>query len=309
MGLFENVFLFDLPGGLGNQIFAYFAALYMNQVTGEQTKLQYITTSKSHVGSQYDIRSFKLALQPITLNLPATFLSPIYFPKKNGFNRRISKVLSLSPVIEFNPGEDTKLHVDHFLMGHKQTFFPVRISGYFGDFSFYEALDSKDKLLQLAKPSSSYLKIRDNMKPSLSLGIHIRAGDYLNLHDSVGVLDDQYYLGALEQISNLTPAKSTLIFTNDAEYALKRIRNWNLENCLVISPELLPDPAESLDLMSRCMYIVTSNSTFSFWAAKLSSNNSMIWTPDNWRRDGLGSITNVPQRWHRVPSSWINLSN
>ena len=125
------------------------------------------------------------------------------------------------------------------------------------------------------------------------------------MYDSVGVLDDQYYFRALSQLSNQTSIESALIFTNDSEYAFRRIQNWNLKNYSIISPKLLPDPAESLDLMSRCRYIITSNSTFSFWAAKLSSNKSMIWTPDTWRRDGLGSITNLPKEWKSVPSSWI----
>jgi hypothetical protein len=299
------MYIFDLPGGLGNQIFAYFAAIYTTKMTNARVRLQFSTISKSHVGAEFDLRSFKLEIKPIHLDLYSTVLSPLYFPEKNGVTRRLKKLIPLNTVIHFIPGQDNKSQFDQFLSHATNSFFPKRISGYFGDFSFYDSLPYKSKKLSLDKPSYQHFQILNRLKGHSVVGIHIRAGDYLEMPNSVGILGDQYYLDALAQVFKIQPNVFPIIFTNDYEYAQKRISKWNISNSFIISPELLADPAESLDIYSHCNYIITSNSTFSLWAAKLASEVTQIWTPKLWRRDNQGEIASLPANWRRIDNSWL----
>ena len=299
------MYVFDLPGGLGNQIFAYFAANYASKMTNARVRLQFSTISKSHVGAEFDLRSFKLEIKPIHLNLYPTVLSPLYFPEKNGITRRLKKMIPFNPVINFVPGQDKKSQLDKFLSHATNSFFPKRISGYFGDFSFYDSLPCDSKKLSLGQPSNQYFQILNRLRGRSVVGIHIRAGDYLEMPNSVGILGDQYYLDALAQVFKIQPNVFPIIFTNDYEYAQKRIIKWNISNGFIISPELLADPAESLDIYSRSQYIITSNSTFSLWAAKLASNTAQIWTPKYWRKDNQGEIASLPTNWNRIDNFWL----
>ena len=298
------MYFVDLPGGLGNQLFAYFAGLYLRQKYGLRIRLQYSTTSKAHVGDLYNVSSFNLQLPDLRTRLPHTFLSPIYYPETNGVTRRLHKVLSIERVFRFATGADTRLHVDDFFRSCQPSYFPFRISSYFGDFDFFDNVDSESQKLTLVRKSNNFQKLLAKYNCIPVIGIHIRAGDYLNLKNTVGVLDDSYYLRSLSEARRLYPRALPLIFSNDFEYANSRAQRWKLSQFEVISPESLPDPAESLVLLSQCNFIVTSNSTFSLWAAKLSKEHTQVWLPNEWRKDGRPEINNIPTTWRRVHTSW-----
>lgn len=298
------MYFVDLPGGLGNQLFAYFAGLYLRQKYGLRIRLQYSTTSKTHVGDLYNISSFNLQIPDLRTRLPQTILSPIYYPETNGVTKRLHKVLGNGRVIRFDTGADTRLDVDDYFKRSKSTYFPFRISSYFGDFDFFDNVDSESQTLALVRKSNSFKKLLAKFNYIPVIGIHIRAGDYLNLRDTVGVLGDDYYLKSLLEARRIDPRAFTLVFSNDLEYANYRAQGWNLNQFEVISPESLPDPAESLVLLSQCNFIITANSTFSLWAAKLSKANTQVWLPKEWRKDGWPEINNIPTTWHRIHASW-----
>jgi hypothetical protein len=298
------MFLLDLPGGLGNQLFAYFAGLHLKLQTNKEVKLQFATVSTSHVGSDYNLSSFRLQLDPIDFKCLTPLLLRIYYPEKSKTIRQIYR-LGKSPIISFKPGEDTLQHVDSFFATRKNQFIPRRVRGYFADFQFYDELPDSCKHLELIKPSYPYKEQVSKMQESRIAGIHIRAGDYLFYKDSIGILDDNYYLHAINLISRLEPGIFFMVFTNDYSYAIDRISNWKLANFKVISVNDFSDPAESLSLLSQCNYIIASNSTFSFWAARISKIGTGIYVPDIWRKDQTITIHNIPESWNKIKSSWL----
>ena len=298
------MYFVDLPGGLGNQLFAYFAGLYIYQQHGVKIRLQYATTSKAHVGDLYNVSSFNLLLPNLQTILPHTLLSPLFYPEKNGITRRIQKTLGFERVIRFTTGSDTRLHVDEYFESIQLSYFPKRISSYFGDFDFYDHVQSQSKQIELRKQSIEFQHFILKFANRPLIGIHIRAGDYLGLKDSIGLLGDNYYLQSITEAREIHPNALVLIFSNDPAYAKSRTKRWGLDKFELISPETLPDPAESLVLMSRCSSIITSNSTFSLWAAKLSEENTAVWTPTEWRKDGWPEVKNIPTTWRRVQNSW-----
>ena len=300
------MYFVDLPGGLGNQIFAYFAGLYLAENSDTKVYLQSATTSKAHVGNRFDLRSFDLHVAPLRTKLPESALSPIYYPEKNGFSRRIGKMFNFSNIIHFETGADSRKDLDTFLSSSQFSILPKRVSGYFGDFAIYDHIKEQVRELRLRKRSSKYTALKDFYQKVPCIGIHLRAGDFLNMKETVGVLDDDFYLESLEQALRAAPRSSLLVFSNDEVHARKRVAGWKINNYEIISPQTLNDPAESLEMMSQCDYIITANSTFSFWAAKLSKRKKGVWIPKHWRRDGWPEIQNVPPDWVRTPNSWQN---
>jgi hypothetical protein len=298
------MYFIDLPGGLGNQIFAYFAGLYLNERTKETCKLQFATKSTSHVGSRYDISSLKLQLPPIGLNLPNSLFSPFYFPERNSFTRMTSNLIPIKPIIRFNLGNDTKEIFDKVISTLETSVIPRRITGFFGDFAFFDALPRNKQSLQLLNQSLNYEKNLTTIQSCYSIGIHIRAGDYLELKQSVGLLGDDYYQVALAEVLSNNDKPTFFVFTNDVDYARRRTIRWGLKGCHFVTPTSLADPAESLILMSYCRKLITSNSTFSLWAAKISGVETQVWTPKSWRKDSLLDIVNKPKEWRQIDSAW-----
>jgi len=101
--------------------------------------------------------------------------------------------------------------------------------------------------------------------------MHKRRGDYIDhpIHD---VDLRKYYAKAYDYVGYPD------IFSDDPK-------------CRTVGGD---DPVEDMRLMSRYDKIVISNSTFSWWAAYLSSATVIV-APEKWYTDGRGM--DIPERW------------
>jgi hypothetical protein len=73
----------------------------------------------------------------------------------------------------------------------------------------------------------------------------------------------------------------------------------------VLSPPPDSDPVESLLLMSSTTYIAISNSSFSWWAAKLSETDTLVFAPSKWYELRNDPIDLIPDSWIRITSDWM----
>ena len=105
--------------------------------------------------------------------------------------------------------------------------------------------------------------------------IHVRRGDYLHLQHFHFVLSIEWYKKCLKHFSD---NDCFLIFSDDPE--------WCKENFGFIKNKkfISDDDYIELFLMSRCDGAIISNSTFSWWGAKLGKNKKIV-APDVWYRD------------------------
>ena len=62
--------------------------------------------------------------------------------------------------------------------------------------------------------------------------------------------------------------------------------------------------SESLMLMSKGAAIVIANSSYSWWAAKLSSNGCIIIAPSKWYQGMKDPLDLIPEDWTKIESSW-----
>jgi hypothetical protein len=103
---------------------------------------------------------------------------------------------------------------------------------------------------------------------------HVRRGDYLHLQSEYGLLSNLFYE------SNMSKSEKVVICT-DAEQLEVAFRQ-NFPEAVVLNPKDF-DVWECLAIMVKATHFVGSNSTLSWWAAKLrSETNSTSILPDPW---------------------------
>jgi hypothetical protein len=157
-----------------------------------------------------------------------------------------------------------------------------RIYGYFQNWEYVE-----NTFHIIGSEIESYLKTIDISAvkiPNKYIGIHVRRGDNLFTLKTMGSLSSNYYKSALMKISeeNKLPV---VVFTDDLKGASDVLET--------ISPNYIFGPNDlsvwqSLKLMANSDYLITANSTFSWWAAILgfkSKRIKRVIIPDPWFRD------------------------
>jgi hypothetical protein len=141
-------------------------------------------------------------------------------------------------------------------------------------------------------------KIED-CKENNSIAIHVRRGDYLNLQTLFCVMDIEYYKKSIKIIEANIKNPYYFILTDDIEWARENLAYIN--NAILIS-ELTKDAFEDFYLMTLCSNFIIPNSTFSWWAAELNSNNKkIVIVPKKWYIKQEEEIFNlIPKSWHAI---------
>lgn len=118
----------------------------------------------------------------------------------------------------------------------------------------------------------------------MGVGIHARRGDYLynkKAREFHGYLNTDYYIEAVERISDLGLTKDgILIESDDFQYASLLAKVLHKYSHKVIASNSL-DPYQSLLNLSGCRATIGSNSTFSFWASYFQPKEVRIF-PASW---------------------------
>lgn len=300
---------FKVPGGLGNQLFSYYCALYAAEVTDTCVSLDFSSVDRSHYSESVPLLSINMPENQIHVNrssLARRKSLPLLDAGRSFCERKFSKDQSYV----FGPHRDSRQDVVNFLTQD----FPeingkVKIEGYFGDFGFYDAIQSQLKILSLINRSSCFLKLQDELLDSNQVAVHHRLGDFLHLSESVGVLDESYYKKSFGAARSLGYEKF-LVFSNEPKKSRSMFELWgfDMNHIQWVDSRYLTHPLENLLLMGHAKSLICSNSTFSFWAAKLAIDRcEAIYYPSVFRRDQLAQVLNIPGRWNAIDSSWMTL--
>ena len=107
--------------------------------------------------------------------------------------------------------------------------------------------------------------------------VHVRRGDYLALSDYHTVIDEEYYVTSLSKFD--TSTKMVLVFSEDPK-EIEHWKVWQLSNVHFVH---IPDPVETLWLMTMCTHFIIANSSLSLQAYYMRENKSaQIEYPKNW---------------------------
>ena len=270
----------QITGGLGNQMFTY-ARL---AVYGHEQNIDLAvdgSIAERVLGRSPDLFAFKLRDEP---RLSAGSYSQLgtqmeRFLWRSKAARKLTKKHQ-----EVTLGNTQINH--HSLDGWK-------VRGFFQDYrvaeNFLQTFGKEAFRLKLE--TAPFRELSESLAKRTSLAIHVRRGDYLNYQDSFGVLKDDYYLKAYESLTKLINFTDVLIFTDSPELMGNLQKNIGLES-RVIFPETF-NATETMILMSRCAGLITSNSTFSFWAGMIGEDLKVV----------------IPNPWFRSTDPWLRSSN
>jgi hypothetical protein len=283
---------FLVTGGLGNQLFIFSAGTYYSLQNNEKVIFDFSRYTKRNKPHTSDIRSLS----------PDAFIQ--YRPFRCIFKAELNKISKrvLFPTYTYSGvGYDPGLE-KHILEN--------QIFGYFQTYRYLEKPQVRrfiDSLfIDISPVSECFSKFSLDMLEIPTISVHIRRGDYMNLRDTFGILDSDYYASAIKfTLENSTIRYSrVLVFSDDIALAKRHFSN--LEISLPVefleSPDISPE--ETLLLMSQSDAIVISNSTFSWWAAQLGYKKKFIVRPSKWFRGMLDPEDLFPPEWHAQESIW-----
>lgn len=266
-----------LVGGLGNQLFIYFAALSLSKEIGSELRIDFSFIETSHSEGASRLDAFNLHGKTIE--------SKGLIKKSKELREKLIDALSTRgvKVVGRHFVDDITIEEVAKKIQHKSYY----LRGFHSTTRNYDSL-ARPKL-DLRQPSFEYSKLKNQIRDSVA--IHLRGGDYANYQDTFGPLSVSYYLSALEaheEIRDLARDNSIFIFSDD------QARSSRLKECLLsegynateVSFLYKLTPAEELMLISSAKAILMANSTFSFWASEISERDTIVIAPENFTRNG-----------------------
>ena len=257
-------------GGLGNQLFQYFAAKRAQFNTGDELLFDFRWNSYGNVHPDSDIRDF-------TFFACENFIEAPDFTKKsyevhrarNNLSRRsqtLGKLLRVDAPGCREPSLSNKISSGWSLEGYYQTL----------EYYFHYVRTNPDFKLDLKNPpSKEFSTFLDSLNQE-TIAVHVRGGDYTKYGEIYAHLEANYYVEAISHLKTKLPTAKIVIFTDDNLFASEII---SLDSA-IFAPSL--SPSESLMMMSACHGLVTANSTFSTWAAVSGRESKHVVSPKKW---------------------------
>jgi hypothetical protein len=165
-------------------------------------------------------------------------------------------------------------------------------SGYWQSRIYFDTYDNKlKKYIYNLLFSRNFFNFKIQFNLNDCIVLHVRKGDYIQINEYFN-LDMIYYNNSINYIHKLYPnLNKILIITNDQDWCLNNLQLGDYEFEFSDSNMNL---FYDFSILYNAKYIVTSNSTFCFWAAFL----------------GQPIIATIPNLWYRdngfdyIPDSW-----
>jgi hypothetical protein len=307
-----------VPGGLGNQLFAYFAALQFSQLTHSKITVCLDDVNLSHNKNNLNISSFNLNYAKMEKQ-KFTYIKRLRRRFINGIKRRSNY---LKNIIEYVDGNYIQEHSDfldsdidklHEFIASKmknKVFRNVNLYGYFQNLELVNRLSTDMRNLELLSPSKKFTELSHEATLKQPIMVHVRLGDYLlsPYFEKYGILHPNYYNRSLSFLLQKFPEKEIWIFTNsyhEAKILYPDFESFSVPIKYVESQPDSSDPAESIVLLTLGCAIICGNSTFSLVSALINPNNRMVIVPKNLYRQTKNLGMNYLKNWHTIENSWI----
>jgi hypothetical protein len=289
----RNRVVAKLIGGLGNQLFVYFAALSFAREHNRDLICDLSFIEQSHSGGQSRLDYFVLEAQVIE--------SKATMRKAKELREKVTDSLSIRGIPILN-----RSYLDEVSMIDKSVTPPSKtlyLRGFHNTTKHFESIGRPK--MQLKVESAEFNSLKKEISQSVAL--HLRGGDYALFQDTFGPLSSQYYLNALTAhpaVDKIAKSRDVYLFSDD------RLRSSKLKEVLMTHGYAVNEvshnygfaPAEELLLISSAKAIVMGNSTFSFWASEFSNSETIIISPSDYTRFG-GAIDFESQRTRLVNQS------
>lgn len=301
-----------LLGGLGNQLFQYAFALFLNR-SGNNVKV--IFNSKSvriSENSNPDIcqlvkngkvqieeRMSERFLVRKLMNLALRFSSPKAFVPIKLVNSLLHFLLA---VINFVSRGNLRL-IGFSNPGYIENLEPSEPRDYLAYFQTYKWASIpiiRENLKQLFFDFDSELikSFEKESRGTRPLVVHLRIGDYVS-DSRIGTLEKSYYLEAVQAMWETNLYTEVWAFSDSLDEAKKKLASLSNIPIRWIAPEMAK-PADLLGIMTLGRGFILSNSTFGWWGAFLSrTENPIVVVPKKWFKGIRDPLDLCPDTWIR----------
>jgi hypothetical protein len=276
-----------LKGGLGNQFFQY---AFARVISINQKSKVYLDTSDF----MYSTHRVKRSLDLNKFNIKLKLISELGLIYRNWLIYRFNKY--------FVTYEEEGINYNDSLINLKNN---IIFDGYWQSFKYFDSIRTilQQELVIKTKLSKSARLIKDQLKFKKTVAVHFRRGDYitdLKTNQVHGVIDMSYYKEAFTYFDSYCDNLLFVVFSDDIE----SIKNELSINKKFLFIDSLYSHLEEFEIMKGCDHFIIANSTFSWWAAWLGSNEEkQVLAPKRWFKDELLES----QSENLIPHDWIRL--
>lgn len=292
-----------LIGGIGNQLFQFYAGLYLAKRNEAELVLDFSRIGRAGTNHSGSIKDFDLGCNFSVQVSRSSKLDELLWRVHQKISREFPKFRKFS-MTRLGLYQSNVIGYD-FQLDKLDT--PIEIRGYFQSWRYLKDVEVDTSLsIDLVDPSSWFRAQSADIEAVQPVGIHVRRGDYESLTDKFGLLDAEYYSRSLARIGPDAVSKSIYVFSDDVEKAEAMLSKLRFDFHFVQPPKK-SSPAESLLLMSKCSSLVIANSSFSWWAGMLGSNDRTVIAPSKWFRGIEDPEELIPSSWIKERSSWESI--
>ncbi|MFT3908097.1 MAG: alpha-1,2-fucosyltransferase [Ferruginibacter sp.] len=286
--------VFQIMGGLGNQMFQYAAARALSLKRNIPFKIDF--------DDPYKFVQRKLSLDIFNLEVAIATKKELNKCKpKVRFEKRLWMLLGKDPSNRWFK-EKKGFHFDP---GFFECPDGTYVSGFWQAEQYFKDIEDIIRTdFQFSKqPSQENTEWMKKIAGCNAVSIHVRRGDYITVSTTNqvhGACGPDYYAQAITSIAGLVNDPVFFFFSDDM--------NWVKENIKTTYPSHYVDTNddahnyEDMRLMSLCKHHIIANSSFSWWGAWLNpSKEKKVIAPRRWMNDTSVDTTDL------IPSSWIRI--
>lgn len=264
-----------IKGGLGNQLFQYAFATYLQRKFNCVVNLDVEPLSEQL--ENLTPRPYLLNKLFLIKDLTDAYTHDLFFTQNDPFFRKIFKKLIRSIKNYVYVGE----HLQALPVLKSDTTY--YLDGYWQNREY--AMAVLPELDQIANQFTSSSKLAPQLSGSGSAAIHIRRGDYVSnafINSYHGVCDIHYFHRAVAYLEKEKQITNYFVFSDDISWAKENIK---LSKPVQFVEGDVSEPFTDLFLMRLCPNMILSNSSFSCWAAYLNTHKDRtVIAPENWTR-------------------------
>lgn len=271
-----------IQAGFGNQLFQYAFAYSIARRLSSQLILDISFFDYFKKSNPYNLREYNL--DKLSIEYKSIINSPGRYWKyklasrynyavlKNILGHKNLIIEDISKCREYQPSVISAVNQESVLYGFWQN------TGYFNAYI--------SDLRRMFRPSyivsEEVERTIEDIDKCISVGVHIRRGDFLNLGWSKG---EDYYMNAINAMRSKLPAPRFYIVSDDTAWCRKTFNT--MSDIVVLEMSGQYKDIDEFFILSKCRHQIISESTFGWWAAYLNdTDNKLIAIPS----DAVGEI-------------------
>jgi hypothetical protein len=291
----------EIIGGLGNQMFQYALALSLKRAfPGESVKIDVSQYSAYRLHNGFELENiFGLKVDHASMQeiralkfvFPSYLFSRFYRRLPSCFQKKTTCVeaqdMRWDASVLTRPG-------DRYFSGYWQNhrYFDSAREDILETYNFPEFTDDRSREISA-----------EMLNNPLSVGIHVRLGDYMKDPLFRGICTRKYFANALSCLPGGMAGRRFYLFSNDRTLCEKELLPLLPRGSVVfVDWNRGRQSFRDMQLMTFCSSLILSNSTFSWWAAYLNRcKKPLVIVPEKWLNIRLAVPLILPE-WKPVPS-------